>query len=221
MRWRANLITHGKDGLLLLLWQLRCLLLICDLLLNNRLTILVLLVLVHDVCPRVEILLALVAPGTFNFEALVVRGSEATRLSHPPEVVICEAECPILERSLIIFLTLIGYLGTQSFLELRLGDDPICSSTLALVILPVDMGADHSCQVWWLVGASASEVAAWAFLGSSIVLGPIDLNHRCSLRISAFMSHRRHLHVDGLSSSFAAILSPCIPPLRILLIHLL
>ena len=156
MRWRANLIPHGKYGLLLLLWQLRRLLLIYDLLLDNRLAILVLLVLVHDVRPGVEILLALIAPGTFYLEALVIRGSEAARLSHSPEVVIGEAQCPILEGGLIIVLTLIGDLGTLTFLELRLRDDAISPSTLTLVILPVDMGADHSGQVGRLVCAGAT-----------------------------------------------------------------
>jgi hypothetical protein len=175
---------------LLLLWQLRCLLLIYDLLLNNRLTVLVLLVLVHDVRPGVEILLTLIAPGTLNFEALVIRRCEATRLSHSPKVVIGKAECPILESSLIIVLTLIGDLCTLSFLELRLRNDAISPSTLTLVILPVDMGADHSCQVGWLVGAGTSEVAAWALLGSSVILGPINLYHRCSLGISVLICPR-------------------------------
>jgi hypothetical protein len=190
VRRRANLIPHGKYGLLLLLWQLRRLLLIYDLLLDNRLAILVLLVLVHDVRPGVEILLALIAPGTFNFEALVIRGGEAARLSHSPEIVIGEAERPILEGGLIIVLTLIGDLGTLSFLELRLRDDSISPSTLTLVILPVDMGADHSCQVGRLVGAGTSEVAAWALLGSSVVLGSINLYHRCPLGISVLICPR-------------------------------
>ena len=187
-RW-ANLIAHGKHGLLLLLRQLRSVLLNYDLLLNNRLAILlVLLVLVHDVRSGVEILLALIAPCTFNFEALVIRGrSEPTSLSHSPEVVIGEAECPILESTLIIVLTLIG-LCTLSFLELRLRDDTISPPNLTLVILPVDMGADHSCQVRRLVGPGTSEVATTCdLLGSSVVLSPINLYHWCSLRVSALI----------------------------------
>jgi hypothetical protein len=221
VRRRANLLAHGKYGLLLLLRELRRLLLIYDLLLDDGLAILVLLVLVHDVRPGVEILLALVAPGTLDLEALVSRGGEAARLSHSPEVVIGEAERPILESGLIIVLTLIGDLGTLAFLELRRRDHAISPSTLTLVILTVDMGTDHSRQVGWLVGAGTTEVAAWALLGSSVVLGPIYLYHWCPLGVSVLVGPRLPLHVDRLSPPFAPILSRGIPPLRVLLTGLL
>jgi hypothetical protein len=221
VRGRAYLLAHGKYGLLLLLRQLRRLLLIYDLLLDDGLAILVLLVLIHDVRPRVEILLALVAPGTLHLEALVCRGGEAARLGHSPEVVIGEAERPILESGLVIVLTLVGDLGTLAFLELRRRDHAISPSTLTLVILTVDMGTDHSCQVGWLVGTGTSEVAPWALLGSSVVLGPIYLYHWCPLGVSVLVGPRLPLHVDRLSPPFAPILSRGIPPLRVLLTGLL
>jgi hypothetical protein len=221
VRGRAYLLAHGKYGLLLLLRQLRRLLLIYDLLLDDGLAVLVLLVLVHDVRSGVEILLALVAPGTLDLEALVSRGGEAARLSHSPEVVIGEAERPILESGLVIVLTLIGQLGTLAFLKLRRRDHAISPSTLTLVILPVDMGTDHTCQVGRLVGAGAPEVAPWTLLGSSVVLRPINLYHWCPLGVSVLIGPRLPLHVDRLSASFATILSRGIPPLRVLLTGLL
>jgi len=221
VRWRAYLLAHGKYGLLLLLRQLRRLLQIYDLLLDDGLAILVLLILVHDVRPGVEILLALVAPGTLHLETLVCRRGEAARLGHSPEVVIGEAERPILESGLIIVLTLVGDLGTLAFLELRRRDHAISPSTLTLVILPVDMGTDHTCQVRRLVGAGTSEVAARALLGSSVVLRPIYLYHWRPLGVSVLIGPRLPLHVDGLSPPFAAVLSRGIPPLRFLLTGLL
>ena len=200
---------------------MRRLLLIYDLLLDDGLAVLVLLVLVHDVRPGVEILLTLVAPGTLDLEALVCRGGEAARLSHSPEVVIGEAERPILESGLVIVLTLIGDLGTLAFLELRRRDHAISPSTLTLVILPVDMSTDHSRQVGRLVGAGTSEVAAWTLLGSSVVLGPINLYHGCPLGVSVLIGPRLPLHVDGLSPPFAAVLPRGIPPLRVLVTGLL
>ena len=200
---------------------MRRLLLIYDLLLDDGLAVLVLLVLVHDVRPGVEILLALVAPGTLDLEALVSRGGEAARLSHSPEVVIGEAERPILESGLVIVLTLVGDLATLAFLELRRRDHAISPSTLTLVILPVYMGTDHTRQVGRLVGAGTSEVAAWTLLGSSVVLGPINLYHRCPLGVSVLIGPRLPLHVDGLSPPFAAVLPRGIPPLRVLVTGLL
>jgi hypothetical protein len=200
---------------------LRRLLLIYDLLLDDGLAVLVLLVLVHDVRPGVEILLTLVAPGTLYLEALVCGGGEAARLSHSPEVVIGEAERPILESGLVIVLTLVGDLATLAFLELRRRDHAISPSTLTLVILPVYMSTDHTRQVGRLVGAGTSEVVAWTLLGSSVVLGPINLYHGCPLGVSVLIGPRLPLHVDGLSPPFAAVLPRGIPPLRVLVTGLL
>ena len=144
--WRTHLVCHCHYRLLLFLRDLRCILLNDDLFLNDGLTILILLILIHNISSTgMEILLTLVAPCTFNTKPLVISGSEPACLCNAAEVIIGEAKGPIFESSLVIVLTLIRL--RTPFLELWLSD-PFDSPALTLVILAVHVSTDHaSCQV--------------------------------------------------------------------------
>lgn len=144
LRWWAHLFSsHGHYGLLLLLWLLRCLLLYDYLLLNDWLTILIILVLIHYVAARMKILLTLITPGALNSETLIVCWREPACLSDSSEVIICKTKCPIFEGRLIIILPWIR-LYTTTLLELRLRDISLCFSALTLVILPADLRTHDS-----------------------------------------------------------------------------
>ena len=179
----THLVCHCHNRFLLFLRLLRSILLNHDLLLNDRFTVLVLLVLINYITsPGVEILLTRISPGTLHTETLVISGSEAACLSHAAEIIIRETKSSILECSLIILLTLIGL--RSPLLELWLSD-PFDPATLTLVIFTIHVCADYTpSKIRGLMRPCPTEIipiARAALLCCSVCLTSIDLNYGRSL----------------------------------------